>query len=35
MLNNQRTVYTKLGFVVEGEPFEEVGIPHVTMALSL
>ena len=27
--------YTKLGFVVEGEPFEEVGIPHVTMALSL
>ncbi len=27
--------YAKLGFVVEGEPFDEVGIPHVTMALSL
>lgn len=26
--------YEKLGFVVEGEPFDEVGIPHVTMSLS-
>ncbi len=27
--------YAKLGFVVEGEPFDEVGIAHVTMALNL
>lgn len=27
--------YEKLGFAVEGEPFDEVGIPHVTMALPL
>lgn len=27
--------YAKLGFVVAGEPFDEVGIPHVTMALTL
>ena len=27
--------YEKLGFVVEGEPFDEVGIPHVTMGLRL
>jgi predicted GNAT family N-acyltransferase len=25
--------YARLGFVVQGEPFDEVGIPHVTMAL--
>lgn len=30
-----RAFYEKLGFVVEGEPFDEVGIPHVTMALTL
>jgi predicted GNAT family N-acyltransferase len=27
--------YEKLGFGVEGEPFDEVGIAHVTMSLSL
>lgn len=26
--------YERLGFVVQGEPFDEVGIPHVTMVLS-
>jgi predicted GNAT family N-acyltransferase len=27
--------YEKLGFEVEGDPFDEVGIPHVTMGLRL
>lgn len=26
--------YERLGFSVEGEPFDEVGIPHVTMVLN-
>ena len=27
--------YQRMGFVAEGEPFDEVGIPHVTMGLNL
>ena len=26
--------YERLGFVVQGEPFDEVGIPHVTMGIT-
>lgn len=29
-----RTFYEQLGFSVEGEPFEEAGLPHVAMRLS-
>ena len=37
-LHAQRTAkdfYARLGFVPEGEPFEEAGIPHLTMARAL
>jgi YbgC/YbaW family acyl-CoA thioester hydrolase len=37
VLNAQRSAegfYRKLGFVPRGEPFDEVGIPHVEMVLS-
>jgi YbgC/YbaW family acyl-CoA thioester hydrolase len=37
LLNAQRSAegfYRRLGFIVRGEPFEEVGIPHVQMALA-
>lgn len=30
-----RTFYARLGFAAQGEPFEEAGIPHVTMASAL
>ena len=38
LLSAQRTAegfYASHGFVVTGEPFDEVGIPHVEMRLSL
>lgn len=37
-LHAQRTArdfYARLGFTAQGEPFEEAGIPHVTMASAL
>jgi YbgC/YbaW family acyl-CoA thioester hydrolase len=37
-LHAQRTArdfYARLGFAAEGEPFDEAGIPHVTMARAL
>lgn len=37
LLNAQRSAegfYRRLGFAVRGEPFDEVGIPHVQMALA-
>ncbi len=37
LLNAQRSAegfYRRLGFTVRGEPFDEVGIPHVQMALA-
>lgn len=37
-LHAQRTArdfYARLGFTAEGEPFEEAGIPHITMARAL
>ena len=38
VLHAQRTVerfYERLGFVARGEPFDEVGIPHIEMSLRL
>ncbi len=38
MLHAQRTAenfYARLGFVARGEPFDEVGIPHIEMAMPL
>jgi predicted GNAT family N-acyltransferase len=38
MLHAQQSAqgfYQRLGFAVQGEPFDEVGIPHVTMVRSL
>ena len=38
VLHAQRSAegfYDRLGFVREGLPFEEAGIPHVTMSLAL
>jgi predicted GNAT family N-acyltransferase len=38
LLNAQRSAegfYQRLGFVAQGEPFEEAGIAHVAMALKL
>lgn len=38
MLHAQRSAenfYTRLGFVPRGEPFEEVGIPHIEMVATL
>ncbi len=38
VLHAQRSAeafYAQAGFVVEGEPFDEVGIPHVIMAMDL
>jgi predicted GNAT family N-acyltransferase len=30
-----REFYARLGFAPEGEPFEEAGIPHLTMTRAL
>lgn len=30
-----RTFYARLGFVAQGEPYEEAGIPHITMTSAL
>jgi YbgC/YbaW family acyl-CoA thioester hydrolase len=38
MLHAQRTAenfYARLGFISRGEPFDEVGIPHIEMAMPL
>ena len=38
MLHAQRSAenfYARLGFVARGEPFDEVGIPHIEMAMTL
>ncbi|MEX1166522.1 MAG: GNAT family N-acetyltransferase, partial [Hydrogenophaga sp.] len=38
VLHAQRSAegfYVRLGFARQGEPFEEAGIPHITMALPL
>ncbi|MGJ4748887.1 GNAT family N-acetyltransferase, partial [Leptospira sp. SA-E8] len=38
VLHAQRSAegfYARLGFAVRGEPFEEVGIPHIEMGISL
>jgi len=38
LLHAQRTAenfYARLGFVARGEPFDEVGIPHIEMAMPL